>query len=78
MFLERNADAELDFTPRCGGFGDRSELRRVDEAVGSSEVCVIERVEGLGTHLQLNRLSHREFPLQSEIQSLSAGDSACV
>lgn len=69
---ERKADAELYFTALCRGFGDRSELRRVDEAIRSSEICVIERVECLGTYLYLDSLSHREFSLQSEIQGLSA------
>ena len=37
--LERKADAELYFTAWCCGFGDRSELWRVDEAIWRSEVC---------------------------------------
>src|SRR6185503_1689090 len=76
--LERNANSKLYFTSWRRGFGDRSELRGVDEAIWSSEVCMIERVEGLGTYLQLNRLSHREFSLQSQIQSLSSRTVDCV
>ena len=40
-------------SPRRRGLGYRSELRRVDEAVGRSPVGMIERIVGLAAHFQM-------------------------
>ena len=60
--LKRNAHAELDFAAGRCGFGDRAELRCVDEAIRSSEIRLIECVECFSANLQPDGLRHRKFP----------------
>lgn len=60
---ERKSQAELNFATRSRRFSDSAKLRRVYEAVGSSQIAMVERVESLGANLQLNRFGHGKFTL---------------
>ena len=70
---ETDARTQLDFASGGGDFGNAAEARRVDEAVGSAVVGVVQRIEELGPGFEAGLLLNRKFAHDAEVHRLQTG-----
>src|SRR5713226_4309026 len=68
--LERKPATQLDFASRGHRHSDRSELRRIHEAVRRSQVYFVQRVECFGPELEIGSLADAEGSRQREVHGL--------
>ena len=67
---KRKPGAQLHFASRRHRHGDRSELRRIHEAVRRAQVYLVQRVECFGTKLEISSLADAEGSRQRKAQGL--------
>src|ERR1700676_3291937 len=66
--LERNPCTHLHFAPWRHRHGDCAELRRVDKAVGRSQVRLVQSVESFGTELEIRSFGQAERTFYRKVQ----------